>query len=463
MLHRSLLEFERIEEDIRYSKGFGRGGVPSRLPVTYLRGFLSACKKCSILSKDRSFTKMHLAKKNNKLPAKLTVISDLPRDLLEEIHSRLPFTSLRRFRSVCKKWNTLSKTSGFTKAAAAKEHMVVMVIDCRVYLMGLDLQGVEPSINPKGKLISLDDSDGVEISLVYHCDGLLLCITKDFARFVVWNPYSGQTLWLTPRVRGPKLDLYRYAIGYENSNSRRNYKVLRYKEDSPTDIAISYIEYEIYDCNSNSRRTFHVTSDWEIAFYARGVSLKGNNYWFAQRKYHGVYDLADFLICFDFTRERFGPRLPLPFHSRIEDIVTLSSARIEDIVTLSSAGEEQLAVLFQPYNRLHMEIWVTTKIEPEVALWSKVFLSAAMKPVTDLQFGLTRGSFIIDQEMKVAVVFDKDKHVNNPTRNVAYIIGEDGYNREVDLGKSTDKYESSLGCSYVPSSVQIKQGDNKLI
>lgn len=104
-----------------------------------------------------------------------------------------------------------------------------------------------------------------------------------------------------------------------------------------------------------------------------------------------------------------------------------------------------------------MEIWVTTKIEPEVALWSKVFLSVAMKPLTDFQFGVTHGSFFIDQEMKVAVVLDKDKHVNNPTRNVAYIIGEDGYYREVDLGESTEEFHYPLGCSYVPSSVQIKQ------
>ncbi|CAA7014795.1 unnamed protein product [Microthlaspi erraticum] len=170
--------------------------------------------------------------------------------------------------------------------------MVVMVIDCRVYLMGLDLhgihKGIEPSINPKGKLITLDDSDRVDISQVYHCDGLLLCITKDFARLVVWNPYTGQTLWLTPGVRGPRLDLY-----------------------------------------------------------------------------------------------------------------------------------------------------------------------------IDYQFGVTRGSFIIDQEMKVAVVLDKERYVNDPTRNVAHIIGEDGYYREVDLGESTEKRKSPLGCSYVPSSVQIKQGGQK--
>uniref|UniRef100_A0A1J3CMP3 Putative F-box protein n=1 Tax=Noccaea caerulescens TaxID=107243 RepID=A0A1J3CMP3_NOCCA len=455
MLHRSLLKSATKKKEELPGKLPMKCDIPrdlaeellSRLTVTSLRGFRSACEKCNTLSKDRSFTKKPLAK--------LTLMSELPRDLLEEILSRLPVTSLRGFRSVCKKWNTLSKARSFTKqhiaqtkAAAAREPMVVMVIDCQVYLMGLDLhgihKGVDPFINPQGKLITLDDSDRVDISQVYHCDGLLLCITKDFARFVVWNPYSGQTLWPTPRVLRPRLNLYRYAIGYENSNSRRNYKVLRYEDDSTK--GVRFAEYEIYDCNSNTWRVLDVTSDWETEFYARGVSVKGNTYWFAQEKYYGVYDLADFLICFDFTRERFGPRLPLPFHSKIEDTVTLSSV-----------GEDQLAVLFQHWDTLHMEIWVTTKIEPEVALWSKVFLSVAMKPLTDF----TNVSFFIDQEMKVAVVLDKDKHVNNPTRNGAYIIGEDGYYREVDLGESTEEFHYPLGCSYVPSSVQIKQGGKK--
>lgn len=35
-------------------------------------------------------------------------------------------------------------------------------------------------------------------------------------------------------------------------------------------------------------------------------------------------DLEVFLLCFELTAERFGPRLPLPFHSHDEESVTLS-------------------------------------------------------------------------------------------------------------------------------------------
>ncbi|KAF3513773.1 hypothetical protein F2Q69_00003641 [Brassica cretica] len=136
---------------------------------------------------------------------------DLPRDLAEEGFSRLPVTSLRGARCTCKKWNTLTKDESFFKKhiveQASTELTVVMVIEFRVYLMSINLHD-RPSITCQGKLTSLDNSDRVDISLVYHCDGLLLCIAKDFASFVVRNPYTGQTLWLKPRSPHPRLDWY---------------------------------------------------------------------------------------------------------------------------------------------------------------------------------------------------------------------------------------------------------------
>ena len=43
------------------------------------------------------------------------MISDLPRDVAEEVLSWLPVTSLGRVRFACKKWNTLTKDEGFIK------------------------------------------------------------------------------------------------------------------------------------------------------------------------------------------------------------------------------------------------------------------------------------------------------------------------------------------------------------
>ncbi|CAF2101186.1 unnamed protein product [Brassica napus] len=102
-----------------------------------------------------------------------------------------------------------------------------------------------------------------------------------------------------------------------------------------------------------------------------------------------------------------------------------------------------------------MEVWVTTKIEPDGVSWSK-FLAVDMSPLTWFQF-FSGGSFLIDEERRVVVVFDGDKNVSETSRNTAYFIGEDDYFKEVDLGEVTTCEVFPHAFSYVPSSVQINQ------
>ncbi|CAA7025450.1 unnamed protein product [Microthlaspi erraticum] len=384
------------------------------------------------------------------------MLSDLPRDLAEEVLSRLPMTCNRAVRSVCKRWNTLSKGRGFTKkhlarvkAAAARESttMVVVVISHRLYLMSVNLhKGVDTSFSRQGKLISsLEDDygDGVDIFQVYHCDGLLFCLTKGQTRFVVWNPYSGQTRWFKPLAFTSRMRSCNYAIGYEESSSRssrrRSYKVLRFGESFQ-----GHVRYGLYYVNSyKDDVTTHVTilTDWFVECDARGVSLNGNTYWFAQGKMPpGVDALSaspDFLICFDFTTERFGPHLTVPFRYNTEDTVTLSSV-----------GDEQLAVLHQDQYTLRMQIWITTKIEPQVVWWSKLcFLAVDMEPLVGDPFD--SACFFVDEEKKLAVVLENDM--------VAYIVGEDGYLKKEDLGGSSNICNDALVYSLVPSLAQIKR------
>lgn len=133
----------------------------------------------------------------------MTTMSDLSRDLEEEILCRVPITSLRAVRSTCKRWNLLSKEQSFAKkhcGKAAKETLVVRVFDYRACLICVNLHGIhnqkhlaDPLIKQIGKL------NQVEISKVFHCDGILLCVTRDFSRLVVLNAYSGQNRWIQPK------------------------------------------------------------------------------------------------------------------------------------------------------------------------------------------------------------------------------------------------------------------------
>ncbi|WZZ26277.1 hypothetical protein YC2023_009678 [Brassica napus] len=207
---------------------------------------------------------------------------------------------------------------------------------------------VESCVNPEAKLIGPDGSDQIDVREIFHCDGLLLCIPKDHSRLVVWNPYWGQTRWIecTHNYRlqpNHLVDKYTYALGYDSSSS--SHKILRF-----SDFATMFVEFRIYEFSSDSWRILDLLPRvWMIGYGERGLTLKGNTYWFASE----IQFKNSFLVCFDFTRETFWSHLPLPF----------DDAYPEDTVSLSSVREDQLVVLFQPWDILTLEIWISNKID----------------------------------------------------------------------------------------------------
>ncbi|ESQ29709.1 hypothetical protein EUTSA_v10023820mg, partial [Eutrema salsugineum] len=238
-----------------------------------------------------------------------------------------------------------------------------MINDFRVCLMSINLHGISNLLK-------------VEVYKVFHCEGFLLCITKNL-RLVVWNPYLEQARWIQGRSNYHKFD--NYFIGYDDIN--KNQKILR--------LLGGYraFEFEIYNFKSNSWRVLVINPNWMMYYYQQGVSLKRNTYFNA----HGRLVVEDyFLLCFDFTRERFGPRLHLPFHSLV----------CHDSVILPSCRENQLTVLLKREDTYEIEIWITTMIEPNAVSWSKFFVVNDERIWSHLGY-IEDGSFFIDENKKV--------------------------------------------------------------
>ncbi|AEE78551.2 F-box family protein [Arabidopsis thaliana] len=387
----------------------------------------------------------------------MTTISDLSDDLVGDILSRVPFTSLISVRSTCKKWNALSKNQIFgRKTAARNQFLEFMILDSRVCSLRLDLQGIrnedkEDFVDPSMKLISIPSNDDqVEISQVYHCDGLLLCIAKENSNVFVWNPYLGQTKWIRPRNTFHRYD--RFALGYDNN---RNHKILRFLYDEESNESSRRTHIDVYDFSSDSWRVLDVNPDCDIPFYQTGVSLKGNTYFFGQEVTQAtkVTEIETCLLCFDFTTERFGPCLPLLFYPPCPSFET---------VTLSWVRDEKLAVLYNHYVTAEIiEIRISTKIEPNAVSWSS-FLTVDMSLVNGLpdHFSMyfEAKSFFIDEEKKVVVLFDS-KEIKTCRYQMAYIVGDDGYFKSVNIGVSpnSQRKPGRLVCSsYVPSLVQLQ-------
>ncbi|KAL9305831.1 putative F-box associated domain, type 1 [Arabidopsis thaliana] len=109
---------------------------------------------------------------------------------------------------------------------------------------------------------------------------------------------------------------------------------------------------------------------------------------------HAVSNRIVFLLCFDFTSERFGPRLPLPFHSSDEETVTLY-------------------ILYQRRTARYYHAW--TK-----------FFTMERTSLSDFSSKFRVESFYIDEEKKVVVVSKSRKY--RPNENCGYetvnIIGQ---------------------------------------
>lgn len=372
------------------------------------------------------------------------MLSNLTDDLLEEILSRVPARCLKRLRSTCKQWNALFNDHRFTKKhfdKATKEFLVLMLRTSAVYSMSVKLSGIHNNIDPtmevKGEL-GLFDFYNFEIM---HCNGLLLCTNPMIdSMVVVHNPCMGQTRWIELRTVYKRSD--KFALGYTNNKSCCNSnKILRFSGRYYKHV---FAEFEIYEFNSNSWRVLdEVSHNWRLATEGRGVSLKGNTYWIASDREKLV---DDFLLEFDFTKERFQP-LRLPFKCDCH----------YDTVVLSTVREEQLAVLFENEVESTLEIWLTNKIDkPNEVSWRKLF-KVGVDDNKTYMFAFSM-SFMVDEEKKVALCCDTYMGEDDKTTDV-FIIGEDTF-REVDLLEEsayqpTYMEKEPFLFSYVPSLVQI--------
>ncbi|CAA7048154.1 unnamed protein product [Microthlaspi erraticum] len=396
------------------------------------------------------------------------MITNLPNDLMEDILSRVPIERMRAVRLTCTKWNTLSNSPIFAKMHIDKafdpakedesESRIIVLMEENLYLLSVFVNVnvydviIDFSVEQTGKLTCLDEQ--VKISNVYHCDGLLLCILEDVAtRVVVWNPYLGQTRWI--QLRSSHVvpwglgfhNVSRYGIGYEDKGPGRNHKILRFIDVFLMEDGYKFLWYEIYDFESGLWTTLDVTEPhWRIT-HGDGVSVKGNTYWCARERdaegWNGRRDYIKHIICFDYTRKRFGPLLPLPSEYTYAH-VTLSCVREEKLAALCNSDEN---------DDYWFEIWITTRIEAGKVSWSKFFTFNPNSLPHDSLFSFS--GFYIDQVKKV--VMFSGKRLNYHT---VCIVNEEGeYQGEVAIGNLTEEkwWRSSL-CPYVPSLVQVKGG-----
>ncbi|CAA7013073.1 unnamed protein product [Microthlaspi erraticum] len=231
---------------------------------------------------------------------------NLPSEIEEEILSRVPIKSLRQLRATSKGWyhHPCSKIRDSSKV--------------------------------------MKRSNSSRFSLRWH----LLCTNTEDKRFVAWKPFSGQTRWIQPRENGVMSSYRSYALGYDNKELCRSYKILRSLEDQTV---------EIYEFKSDSWRNLDDVSPGG-SFESLGVSLKGNAYWISRRGGAKEYSL----LSLTFSTERFQHHY-LPFHEA-DCLGPYVLKEGLNNLALSVVKEDRLCLFYESATKSKTEIWMSSEI-----------------------------------------------------------------------------------------------------
>ncbi|CAH8257252.1 unnamed protein product [Arabidopsis lyrata] len=169
----------------------------------------------------------------------------LPRELEEEILSRLPPRSLVRFRSVCKHWKHLFNDKRFINNSLARARPQFIILTKSKIYSTIEVNELASELHFEAKKSTY--------TRITACDGLL------FRHF--WM--QGVTIW------NPCL---RQELGYDTTKPEKGYKILGYFD----------------------------SLDWPmLAGLGEYVSLNGNLYWTSYNEETREY----FLGSFDFSTE----------------------------------------------------------------------------------------------------------------------------------------------------------------
>ncbi|CDY15076.1 BnaC03g44370D [Brassica napus] len=137
----------------------------------------------------------------------------LPWELIEEVLSHVPPRSLVRFRTVCKRWNTLFNDKTFINNHTWTFRFI-LTTKSKIYSV---------SINPKIVVRELTlDIPGIqpEIKHLVDCNEFLLCCMDKGAS--VWNPWLNLSRWIKADVSEPSSRFRIDGIGYDTDNHNNN-------------------------------------------------------------------------------------------------------------------------------------------------------------------------------------------------------------------------------------------------
>ncbi|PIA62414.1 hypothetical protein AQUCO_00200431v1 [Aquilegia coerulea] len=280
------------------------------------------------------------------------ISNSLPLDIIEEeILTRLPVKSLKRFQCVSQSWNNLIRNPLFVS-----KHLIINQSKGAQILVNRST-GTQILVN---QIMSYNPSDyqnyTSDYSLLGFCNGLLCVKVLTTSRIIIWNPASKDYIIL-PQKKTPNSSLEEECYGFGYDAKSDDYIVCHYLEAF----------FNIYSVRENSWRRIEEFR-YKIIYRVYGTFLSGSIYWLAAHKL--IKSSNYFIIAFDLVDKQFR-ELPLP---QYEENKNLNHIVLDTL-------DECLCSL-RRINIKQVELW-TMKEDGLQTSWTKLYTIRMDRPLME--------------------------------------------------------------------------------
>ncbi|KAK6157917.1 hypothetical protein DH2020_012165 [Rehmannia glutinosa] len=338
----------------------------------------------------------------------------LPEDVILEILSRLPITSLVRFKSVCKSWNGMINNPMFIskhhKTVSLKEGSEIVLISRRDNVTN---ERVISSLRNDGYYTFVDqhlptflnDMFG-HVRLIGPCNGIV-CLYGFPDNIALWNPSIRDFKKLPSSLvqRPPNAKVRGGDVGVGFDSKTLDFKVMQILFCASKDCGGLIYQVEIYSSRTNSWRKYESIVPANIMYHNLWSMVYKNETfcWWAQDSSN-----VEVILSFDMSKETFQ-KTPLP--SNIE-VLGGQHRTTRAIMPL----KESLALIVyrpQEFDKIY-DVWIVDELGEDGDSWNKV---TSIGPLSKVERPLgfwNNDEFILESSNGELVVYNCDnKKIKN--------------------------------------------------
>ncbi|XP_052194551.1 F-box protein CPR1-like [Diospyros lotus] len=236
-------------------------------------------------------------------------MANLPEEIVAEILSRLPVSSLCRFRCVSKSWRSLISEPNFIRlhlnhnTTTTDHHRLILISDF-YKLYSVDLHSPEFTQDSIAIYLKFppDRNPNRFGQICGSCDGLLLM--RDYISYFLLNPSTRESKEVPNSPFSVKSGYSFNLNGFGHDSSKDDYKVVRISHcDCAADCAENIVS--VFSLRTNTWRRIE-DSPYDHSFHERlpGVFVSGAVHWLACTTGVGSND-STVIASLDLAKEKF--------------------------------------------------------------------------------------------------------------------------------------------------------------